>query len=200
MSQGDEGVAMWTFGRDRTDDIEAGRLLARLTLEQFAAIARQPVGTVQSAERGEVSDGMRAGLVRVLEGLGVIFEAKGIVRHQDGRLAPTKKAVGRMTGSRIARARNALGLAQMQLASLAKIGGGTVARLEAQGELRLTASVYAAVGALQLAGYRFGRNKTDKALAPRLRRKEEPHEHDISERYFGVGLHVWGFDDPDADG
>ncbi|HKT54530.1 MAG TPA: hypothetical protein VJP88_08755 [Caulobacteraceae bacterium] len=129
-----------------------------------------------------------------LERAGVRFVAPGRIEHEDGRLAPTRSAVGKMTGRRLQRARRSLGMAIHELASETRLATGTLIRLEALGELRLTAAVYAAVGALQLAGYRFAPNHGDKRLGER-RRPLRPWEKDIPIECLGVGLHVRGVDD-----
>jgi hypothetical protein len=176
-----------------TADLDAGRLLAGLTRPEIARAAHLDPDVVRNAtvehEHRRASPMVKERLIRVLEQRGIIFDAPGFVRHEDGRLAPTRAAVGKVRGRRIQRARRALGMGLVNLACQSGVGVGTIQRLEKCGEFRLTASVYAVVGALQLAGYRFARNHGDKRIGER-KRPLRPYEKDLPIEWLGVGLHV----------
>lgn len=156
-----------------TEDIVAGRMLLRMTCGEMAQLAQVHLESATHPQR--VCAATRDSFMRILQDRGVEFARPGVVRHVDGRTAPTIKAVGKMTGKRLRRARGALGLTLLELASLSRLSVGSLQRLEAAGEPRQRMQLYAAVGALQLAGYRFGRCKTDKAL---VRRKDRRRDED----------------------
>jgi hypothetical protein len=176
-----------------TADLSAGRLLARLTHPELARVAQLDPDVVRNAtvehRHRRASPIVKQELIRVLEQRGIIFEAPGFIRHEDGRLAPTRAAVGKMRGRRIQRAKRALGMGLVDLACESGVGVDLLKRIEKSVELRLTTSVYAAVGALQLAGYRFAPNHGDKRIGER-RRPLRPYEKDLPIEWLGVGLHV----------
>jgi hypothetical protein len=176
-----------------TPDLSAGRLLARLTHPELARAAQLDPEVVRNAtvehKHRRASPTVKEELIRVLEQRGIVFDTPGFVRHEDGRIAPTKVAVGKMRGTRLRRARNAMGMGLITLAGEARMGVGAIQRLEALGELRLTAGVYAVVGALQLAGYRFAPNHGDRRIGER-KRPLRPYEKDLPIEWLGVGLHV----------
>jgi hypothetical protein len=176
-----------------TTDLNVGRLLAGLTRPALARAAQLDPDVVRNAtvehRHRRASPIAKEELIRVLEGRGIMFEAPGFVRHEDGRLAPTRAAVGKLRGRRIQRARRALGMGLVNVACESGVGVSTIQRLEKSGELRPTASVYAVVGALQLAGYRFARNHGDKRIGER-KRPLRPYEKDLPIEWLGVGLHV----------
>lgn len=180
-------------------DIEAGRLLLRRTRDNLAHTAQLSGRQVREAEEGgRVDQSALDTLAKNLEACGIQFQGPGLVRHVDGRQAPTREAVGKMRGQRLRRARNALGMSLVELSSEAGLGVGAIQRLEACGELRLTAAVYAIVGALQLAGYRFAPNHGDRRIGER-RKRLRPWEKDLPLDWLGVGLHV-GIAEMDLDG
>jgi transcriptional regulator with XRE-family HTH domain len=182
------GVIMAWFTRDRQTDLQAGRMLATLTCGELARLCQLPETTIVNSEGSRASDSAKATIRRVLEASGVEFVSPGIVRHLDGRIAPTKKAVGVMRGERLRRGMNALGMTRLELASRARLGDGTIARLQGQGRLIPSASVYAVVGALQLAGYRFLPDGKDKALVPRRKRREIASDQDLPIEWLGAGI------------
>ena len=173
-------------------DLEAGRLLARLTCGDLAHLSQLPEDLVFDLARNRAGIATRCRFQRILEEHGVRFVSPGIVQADDGRLAPTRKAVGKMTGRRLRRARGALGLDRLELARMAGVSTGTVDRLELSGEVRLTRSAYAIVGSLQLAGYTFGRGKQDRALVARRWVRAGPADRDLPIAWLGVGLGVRG--------
>jgi hypothetical protein len=176
-----------------TANLDAGRLLAGLTRPELARVAQLDPEVVRNAtvehKHRRASPIVKEELIRVLEQRGIIFETPGFVRHEDGRLAPTRPAIGKLRGRRIQRARRALGMGLVDLACESGVGVGPIQRLEALSALRLTASVYAVVGALQLAGYRFARNHGDKRIGER-KRPLRPFEKDLPIEWLGVGLHI----------
>jgi transcriptional regulator with XRE-family HTH domain len=181
------GKKVW-FVREKHSDLRAGRLLVRLTCGELARLCQMPETMISDAERnlgGEITQGT---IQRVLEAAGVEFGRPGIVRHIDGRIAPTKRAVGVMRGDRLRRGMNALGMSRLELASRARLADGTIAKLQGEGRVKLSASVYAVVGALQLAGYRFLPDGKDKALVPRKKRRELASDQDLPIEWLGAGI------------
>jgi ribosome-binding protein aMBF1 (putative translation factor) len=174
-------------------DLDVGRLLVGLARSDLARVAQLDPEVVRNAtvehKHRRASLIVKQELIRVLEQRGIIFDTPGFVRHEDGRLGPTRAAVGKMRGRRIQRARRALGMGLVDLACESGVGVGTIQRLEKSGELRPTTSVYAVIGALQLAGYRFARNHGDRRIGER-KRPLRPYEKDLPIEWLGVGLHV----------
>jgi hypothetical protein len=164
-----------------------------MTRSELAGAAQLDPDVVRNAtvehKHRRASPIVKEELIRVLEQRGITFETPGFVRQKDGRLAPTRAAVGKMRGRRIQRARRALGMGLIGLACESGLGVGTIQRLEESGEHRATASLYAVVGALQLAGYRFAPNHGDKRIGER-KRPLRPYEKDLPIEWLGVGLHV----------
>jgi transcriptional regulator with XRE-family HTH domain len=181
------GKKVW-FDREKHSDLRAGRLLARLTCGELARLCQLPETAISNAERSRGSEAVLATVRRTLEASGVEFVSQGIVHHIDGRIAPTKRAVGVMRGERLRRGMSALGMTRLEFASLARLGDGTIAKLQDQARLTLSPSVYAAVGALQLAGYRFLPNDKDKALVPRKKRRELASDQDLPVEWLGAGI------------
>lgn len=172
-------------------DIEAARLLLRLTRDNLAHTVQLSPRMMRWAEEDprRVDQVHLDAIVRGLEARGALFLGPGLVRHVDGRQAPTRAAVGKLKGARLRRGRNAVGMSLVELSSEAGLGVGTIQRLEAAGELKPTASVYAVVGALQLAGFRFAPNHGDRRIGER-RKRLRPWEKDLPIEWLGVGLHV----------
>lgn len=155
-------------------------------------MAGVPEAAAFNLARGKAGLGVRRTFQDLLEARGVRFLEPGVVLAADGRLAPTRKATGKMTGRRLTRARNALGLDPHEVAQLAGVSTSTVARLEGSGRVHLTRSAYAVVGALQLAGYAFAPGGRDKALVGRRKRRASAAERDLPIEWLGVGLGVRG--------
>lgn len=156
-------------------------------------MAGLPEAAAFNLARGRARLGVRRAFQDLLEARGVRFLEPGVVVAADGRLAPTRKGTGKMTGRRLTRARNALGLDQHEVAALAGVSTSTVARLEGCGRVHLTRSAYAIVGALQLAGYGFASEaRRDKALVARRKRRASAADRDLPIEWLGVGLGVRG--------
>lgn len=177
-----------------TSDLDVGRILAGLTRADLARAAQLGPEVVRNAtvmhKHRRASPAITESLVRVLELRGIIFESQGIVRHVDGRMAPTRKAVGILRGRRLVRARNALGMSPVEVAMEAGVSIGALKRLEAQHQVKQARSAYAVVGTLQLEGYQFGPNHGDRVAPSGRRRKLQPWEKDLPVEWLGVGLHV----------
>lgn len=177
-----------------TVDLDAGRLLAGLTRADFARAAQLAADVVRNAtvvdRHRRASPAVVDFLARVLKLRGIEFESPGIVRHVDGRMAPTRKAVGILRGRRLVRARNALGMSLVEVAMEAGLSTGSLRRLEAQHQVKQALPAYAVVGALQLEGYQFGPNHRDRAAPGGRRRKLQPWEKDLPIEWLGVGLRV----------
>lgn len=180
-------------------DLEAGRLLLGKTYAQLAREAQLHPDVVRnvtgSGAARRASPAVTATVMRVLKLNGIIFVGPELVHHRDGRIAPTRKAVGLLKGRRLLRARNALGYDPIEVASQAGVSTDTVRRLERLGALPLNASVYAVVGALQLMGYRFAPNHGDRALIARRRRNLQAWERDLPLHYIGVKILPQDMDD-----
>ena len=171
-------------------DLEAGRLLARLTCGELARLAGLSEDLVFNLARGLGHLRTRRTFQWTLEARGIRFLAHGFVTAPDGRVAPTRKATGKMTGRRLRRARRALGLSDLELSQAAGVSSSTLSRLESGGAVRLTRSAYAVVGALQLAGYTFAPQGRDRALVRRVRVSAPPSERDLPMTWLGVGIGV----------
>ncbi|HKT54535.1 MAG TPA: helix-turn-helix transcriptional regulator [Caulobacteraceae bacterium] len=151
-------------------DYQSGRLLCGWTQARLAELARISPKTLERIEAGKPLD---PELVRavdlVLTGRGVVFGAPGDVRL-GARRAPTPQAVGALTGARMKRGRFALRLDGFALTVRSGVSRAQVRRIEAAGNVREgidQAHVFAVFGAIEAAGFRFGKvASTDALVAP----------------------------------
>jgi transcriptional regulator with XRE-family HTH domain len=174
----------------RPADAMAARLLVGVTREALAEEARLSPTAVWRLENGEpVLKATRATLISVLEGAGVSFLRPGYLRHIDGRIAPTREAVGSLRGDRLRRARKMLGFSVREIALKARLTEGTLERLE-RSTIDLTPmptlGFYRVVGALQLAGYSFAPWRINHRSGDRLlvepQSRAKP-DRDVSSQY-----------------
>jgi len=139
-------------------DFRPARLL---TGRARSALAARTGVCAAALERLELGDGVqrrtRERVFATLLDLGVVFHARENVCHRDGRIALTGRAVGRLHGHRLARARRLLGLSVDEVAQLSDLHPAAVERLELLSDLqdRPSLRIYALVGTLQRQGYVF---------------------------------------------
>lgn len=146
------------FERMPGTDFLAARLLAGVTRAELTKVAGRSVSSIERLEYGLASRARTRRVIwEALWNLGVRYRGPGNIVHIDGREAITQKLVGRLHGERLRKARSRLGLsiedvsAQSGLSCIAIKVFELTASLEETPSLRL----YALVGTLQLAGYRF---------------------------------------------
>lgn len=139
-------------------DFLAARLLTGRARSALAADAGMCVAALERLELGDgVQRRTRDRAFAELERSGVLFLAPADVRHRDGRCALIRRAVGRLHGHRLRRARRLLELSVDQVADLSGLHPAAVQRLEQMSDLQARPSlpIYALVGALQRQGYAF---------------------------------------------
>lgn len=143
------------------EDIRLGRAVVGKSVSELADLADVSAMTISRVEAGLVV--RKATLMRVggaLEQQGVTFNGRGVTyRDMD---VPRLSYIGRMTGARLARARERLTWTTSQLASASGVAVDTIARLEKRaglGQVRAVTLV-SLVGALRAGGYFWGENAT----------------------------------------
>lgn len=139
-------------------DLIAARMLAGLTRCELAAMAGCSVSTIDRLESGLNGRSRTQGILReTFRQLGIRRSAEGCIQHIDGRTGLSQKAVGRLNGERLRRARRRLGLTIEHLADQTGLSSTEIRMLEVTPRLndRPTLRLYRLVGALEHGGYRF---------------------------------------------
>lgn len=179
----------------RGRDVFHARLLLGLECDNLARLAGVSERTLRSVEAGDkVTPATINAVLAALWAQGVRIDGPGLVRHVDGRLAPTHEAVGKVHGYRLRRAAWALAWSPEKLASEARISVRLVRRMYAGRDLNASpsAGLYRVFCALQLAGFVFGlrsaRGRGDRCTVPR----PGPEARDWSIARLGSDLHHLG--------
>ena len=137
----------------------AARLLAGATRAELATTAGSSVSSIDRLEYGLGSRARtRRRIWEALWEVGIRYLGPGDVRHVDGRRAITRKLTGRLHGERLRRARARLGLSIEDVSARSGLSCHAIREFELMRSLEETPSLrlYALVGTLQVAGYRFG--------------------------------------------
>jgi transcriptional regulator with XRE-family HTH domain len=117
------------------DDLRAARLLLNLTVKAIGEASELTHVTILNLESGEATHPDTFYRVAdVLQNRGIRFgalrELPGLVEDERGRRAPTRAAVGVLSGARLGRARNGLNMGEMALASLSRCSTDVVRKAE----------------------------------------------------------------------
>lgn len=160
----------------RPNEFTAARLLCGLTqseLADLAGVSSRAVYALEAGERHLVGEQGRNRVLDALRRAGARFLGPGLIMHVDGRQAPTREAVGRFGGWRIATARWHLRMSMNQLAHASRVSMRTLRALEGGFYLNRVPepAFFRVIEALQRAGYSFGKRRGnirgDSCIVPR---------------------------------